>query len=62
MVQSSLPCYVSLRIQFTILTIAKHPYWIACTFDMYIDVDENITEMQDRPSLEMYGPPIIAKN
>ena len=27
---------------------------------MYIDVDENITEMQDRPSLEMYGPPRIA--
>ena len=29
---------------------------------MYIDVDENITEMQDKPSLEIYGPPRIAKN
>ena len=27
---------------------------------MYIDVDENITEMQDGPSLAIDGPPIIA--
>ena len=28
---------------------------------MYIDVDENITEMQAGPSLEIDGPPIIEK-
>ena len=46
MVQSLLPCDVSLRVHFTILTITKNlNYWrIASTFDMYIDVDENITE------------------
>ena len=27
---------------------------------MYIDVDDTITEMQDGPSLEIDGPPIIA--
>ena len=27
---------------------------------MYIDVDDNITEVQDGPSLEIDGPPIIA--
>ena len=36
----------------------KNPYWIASTFDMYIDVDENITALQAGPSLDI-GPPII---
>ena len=60
-VQSSLPCEVSLRVHFIILTITKIPHWIASTFDMYIDVDDNITETQDGSSLEIDGPPIIAK-
>ena len=29
---------------------------------MYIDVEDNIAEMQDGPSLEIDGPPRIAKN
>ena len=53
-VQSSLPCVVSLRVHFTILTLIKTSNWIASTFDMYIYVDDNITEMQDGPSLETY--------
>ena len=28
---------------------------------MYIDVDVNITEIQDGPSLEIDGPPIIVR-
>ena len=32
---------------------AKNPHWIASIFDVYIDVDDNITEMQDGPSLEI---------
>ena len=55
-VQSSLPCVVSLRVHFTILTLTKTSHWIASTFDMYIYiyVDDNITKMQDGPSLETY--------
>ena len=52
-VQSSLPCDVSLRVHFTILTLTKTLHWIASTFDMYIYVDDNITEMQDGPSANL---------
>ena len=58
-VQSSLPCVVSLRVHFTILTLIKTSHWIASTFDMYIYVDDNITEMQDGPSLETYEKRVV---
>ena len=58
-VQSSLPCDVSLRVHFTILTLTKTPHWIASTFDISIYVDDNITEMQDGPSLEIYEKLVV---
>ena len=61
MVQSSLPCDVSLRVHFTILALTKNPHWIASTFDMYmyIYVDDNIAEMQDGPSLKIYEKLVV---
>ena len=32
---------------------------MASTFDMYIYVDDNITEMQDGPSLEIYEKLVV---